>query len=86
MRSLMGKLNKFALAPGSLSDIGAVADGSSGSSPAAHQPKQAAVQKKVEVESTEASEAQEQQQGGSSDNTATGDDSANVELSADSTS
>jgi hypothetical protein len=24
MRSLMGKLNKFALAPGSLSDIGAV--------------------------------------------------------------
>ena len=29
MRSLMGKLNKFALAPGSLSDIGGVAGGSS---------------------------------------------------------
>jgi hypothetical protein len=28
MRSLMGKLNKFALAPGSLSDIGAVGDNS----------------------------------------------------------
>jgi hypothetical protein len=27
MRSLMGKLNKFALAPGSLSDIGAVGEG-----------------------------------------------------------
>ena len=26
MRSLMGKLNKFALAPGSLSDIGTAAD------------------------------------------------------------
>ena len=26
MRSLMGKLNKFALAPGSLSDIGATAE------------------------------------------------------------
>jgi len=30
MRSLMGKLNKFALAPGSLSDIGTAADVNAG--------------------------------------------------------
>merc|ERR1719326_268099 len=41
MRSLMGKLNKFALAPGSLSDIGAAGGGGGGDSSAAETPKPA---------------------------------------------
>jgi len=68
MRSMMGKLNKFALAPGSLSDIGGAGPSiaaSSDQSPAEEAPKpapkkKAAPKKKVEeapAESTEAAPA-----------------------------
>merc|ERR1719276_387793 len=54
MRSLMGKLNKFALAPGSLSDIGAATGGASKAAAAPVAEKKVVVAKappkKVEVE------------------------------------
>ena len=52
MRSLMGKLNKFALAPGSLSDIGAATGGASKAAAPAVEKKVVAKAppKKVEVE------------------------------------
>ena len=47
MRSLMGKLNKFALAPGSLSDIGTAADVNTSKKAVKAPPKKAAAKKVV---------------------------------------
>lgn len=68
MRSLMGKLNKFALAPGSLSDITGGSDTVSAAPKEEFKPKAVvkAPVKKVEVaeteEATEANTAQQQEQ------------------------
>ena len=49
MRSLMGKLNKFALAPGSLSDIGGAAPAVTNLSESVAAPAKSAAAKKVEA-------------------------------------
>ena len=49
MRSLMGKLNKFALAPGSLSDIGGAAPAATNLSESVAAPAKSAAAKKVEA-------------------------------------
>ena len=53
MRSLMGKLNKFALAPGSLSDIGTAADVNTKSKDAKKAPVKKAPAKKAPVKKPE---------------------------------
>ena len=53
MRSLMGKLNKFALAPGSLSDIGTAADVNTKSKDAKKSPVKKAPAKKAPVKKPE---------------------------------
>ena len=53
MRSLMGKLNKFALAPGSLSDIGTAADVNTKSKDAKKSPAKKAPAKKAQVKKPE---------------------------------
>jgi len=56
MRSLMGKLNKFALAPGSLSDIGTAAEVNTGKKGAAKAPVKKAPVKKAPVKKAEPKE------------------------------
>ena len=86
MRSLMGKLNKFALAPGSLSDIGAATSSSSkpAAAPAVEKkaPAAKAPPKKVEVEA----EAENAEAPAATDDSATStDDAAAVELAEQAT-
>lgn len=82
MRSLMGKLNKFALAPGSLSDIGAATGGASKAAAAPAAEKKVVVAKappkKVEVEA----EAENAEAPAATEDAATPstDDAAAVEL------
>ena len=82
MRSLMGKLNKFALAPGSLSDIGAATGGASKAAAAPVVEKKVVVAKappkKVEVEA----EAENAEAPAATEDAATPttDDAAAVEL------
>jgi hypothetical protein len=83
MRSLMGKLNKFALAPGSLSDIGAATGGASkaAAAPAVVEKKVVVAKtppKKVEVEA----EAENAEAPAATEDAATptADDAAAVEL------
>jgi hypothetical protein len=82
MRSLMGKLNKFALAPGSLSDIGAATGGASKAAAAPVAEKKVVVAKappkKVEVEA----EAENAEAPAATEDAATPttDDAAAVEL------
>jgi hypothetical protein len=83
MRSLMGKLNKFALAPGSLSDIGAATGGASkaAAAPAVVEKKVVGAKtppKKVEVEA----EAENAEAPAATEDAATptADDAAAVEL------
>jgi hypothetical protein len=86
MRSLMGKLNKFALAPGSLSDIGAVGDSSTPKVAAAEpapEKKQSVAQKKKAAKAVEEAAATEEATDASAqadDSQAAADESANVEL------
>ena len=85
MRSLMGKLNKFALAPGSLSDIGAATGGASKAAAAPAVEKKVVVAKtppkKVEVEA----EAENAEAPAATEDAATpsADYAAAVELSAE---
>eukprot|EP00356_Strombidium_inclinatum_P003794 CAMPEP_0170490468 /NCGR_PEP_ID=MMETSP0208-20121228/8642_1 /TAXON_ID=197538 /ORGANISM="Strombidium inclinatum, Strain S3" /LENGTH=210 /DNA_ID=CAMNT_0010765843 /DNA_START=48 /DNA_END=680 /DNA_ORIENTATION=+ len=86
MRSLMGKLNKFALAPGSLSDVGGGPTEAPAAKPAAA-PKQEAVQKKkkavVQKKAEEADDgAAAEQPAAQKDEETPSDDSSNVELEA----
>ncbi len=79
MRSLMGKLNKFALAPGSLSDIGGVETPAPKAAPkqeAAQKKKKAVVQKKAEETDDGAAAEQPAQK----DEETPSDEAANVEL------
>ena len=82
MRSLMGKLNKFALAPGSLSDIGTAADVNTKKSAAKKEVKKAPVKKappkKPEPKEEEAEE--ETEEPAADENAATDDQAGDVAM------
>lgn len=80
MRSLMGKLNKFALAPGSLSDIGA-AGGKTDSSEKVSMTKKEAPKKKIVVKKKAApkKKAEEEEEAPAEDAEQKTDDSAAAE-------
>ena len=86
MRSLMGKLNKFALAPGSLSDIGGVPETPAATKSVEPTPakKQSIAQKKKAAkteEATEEAEASESTSAAQTDDASTqADEAQNVEL------
>ena len=63
MRSLMGKLNKFALAPGSLSDIGTASDIQTRQAPVAAKP----AVKKIEAPAPPKKEPEDEATTGSED-------------------
>ena len=62
MRSLMGKLNKFALAPGSLSDIGTAADVNTKSGKTSAPAKKAAPVKKAVAKKAPAPKKEEEEE------------------------